>query len=205
MIIDDHTLIRESCSCMLNMQDNFEVIAVPEPGEHVIEIVRQKRPDIILLDINMGAYNGFDMIILLRKVSPLSKIIGLSMHSQPIYAKRMIKLGARGYLTKNSPATEIIRAINQVYKGETYLCNEIKDILSEKVMSNDSEEVSINILSERETQILKLLKDGKSSKGIAEDLNISSRTVEVHRHHILKKLKMKNTVSAISFYNHYVN
>ncbi len=203
MIVDDHALIRETCSHLLNQQENFEVIAATGDSEQVIETARDKRPDIILLDINMAPVNGFDMVSLLRKNSPLTKIIGLSMHSQPVYAKKMIRLGAKGYLTKNSPATEMIEAITQVNKGNIYLCNEVKNILSEQVLDQAQDKIDINVLSEREIEILRLLKDGQSSKEIAVDLKISSRTVEVHRHHILKKLKMKNTVSAITYFNSY--
>jgi DNA-binding NarL/FixJ family response regulator len=203
LLIDDHILIRETFSYLLNQQNNFEAIAAPGNPEEIVEMARQMRPDIILLDINMTPVNGFDMLSLLRKNTPLSKIIGLSTHSQPVYAKKMIRLGAKGYMTKNSPATEIIQAILQVSSGEIYLCKEVKDILADQVLNNDSENTDINALSEREIQVLKLLKAGQTSREIATELEISNRTVEVHRHHILKKLKMKNTVSAISYFNYH--
>jgi two-component system invasion response regulator UvrY len=201
MIVDDHALIRETCGNLLNTQENFEVIVATGDSTHIIDIAREKRPDIILLDINMSPVNGFDMIKLFRKNSPLTNIIGLSMHSQPAYAKKMIKLGAKGYLTKNSSSAELIEAIMQVSQGNTYVCSEVKNILSEQVLGDEPDKVDINMLSGRELEILKLLKNGKSSKEIAADLNISSRTVEVHRHHILKKLNLKNTVSVISYFH----
>jgi two-component system, NarL family, invasion response regulator UvrY len=201
MLVDDHTLIRETCTHLLNLQENFEVIASTGDSEQGVELARQKRPDIILLDINMAPVNGFEMINLIRKNSPLSRVIALSMHSQPVYVKKMMKLGAKGYLTKNSPVTEMVEAINVVSRGGLYLCNEIKNLLSEQVLYGDPDKVDINVLSEREIQILRILKQGLSSKEIAAELQISTRTVEVHRHHILKKLKMKNTVSAITYFN----
>jgi DNA-binding NarL/FixJ family response regulator len=113
----------------------------------------------------------------------------------------MLRLGAKGYLTKNSSGAEMAEAIRQVYAGNIFICSEVKNILSEQIFSGGENKVDINLLSERELEIIGFLKNGQSSKQIAGELNISSKTVEVHRHHILKKLKLKNTVSVISYLN----
>jgi two-component system invasion response regulator UvrY len=201
MIVDDHALIRETCSHLLNLQPNLEVVAVTGDSEQSVEMVRNKRPDIILLDINMESVNGFDLVSLFRRNSPLSKVIALSTNVQPVFVKKVIRLGARGYLTKNSPVSEMIQAINDVSSGSNYLPNEIKNILSEDALDEDPDKIDINSLSERELQVMKLLKRGLSSRDIAAELTITTRTVEVHRHHILKKLKMKNTIAAIAYFN----
>jgi len=203
MIVDDHSLIREAFRCMLQQQDNFDVVATTGDSELVIELAREKRPDILLLDINLGPSSGFDIIKLLRKNSPLTKIIGLSMHSLTTYVKKMLKMGARGYVTKNSTLAEMTEAINQVHAGNIYICNEVKNILSNQTFSDEEDKGDINALSDREIQVIKFLKDGQSSKEIAGELKISSKTVEVHRHHILKKLKLKNTASVVSYMNSY--
>jgi DNA-binding NarL/FixJ family response regulator len=203
MIVDDHSLIREAFSCMLKQQENFDVVAITGDSERVVELAREKRPDILLLDINMTPCNGFDMIKILRKNSPLTKIIGLSMHALPSYAKKMIRLGARGYLTKNSAATEMTEAISQVHAGNTFICTEVKNILSDQAFSGEEDKADINVLSGREIEVVKFLKKGQSSKEIAGELKISCKTVEVHRHHILKKLKLKNTASVVSYLNTY--
>lgn len=203
MIVDDHSLIREAFSCMLQQQENFDVVATASGSEQVIEIAREKRPDILLLDINMTPVSGFDIVKMLRKNSPLTKIIGLSMHTLTTYVKKMLRLGARGYVTKNSTLTEMAEAINQVYTGNIYICNEIKNILSSQTFNDEEDKGDINTLSDREIQVIKHLKHGQSSKQIAGELKISSKTVEVHRHHILKKLKLKNTASVVSYMNSY--
>ncbi len=203
MIVDDHRLIREAFGCMLRQQENFDVVAATGNCEQAIEIAREQRPDILLLDINMTPLSGFDMIKLLRKNAPLTKIIGLSMHSLTTYVKKMLKMGAKGYLTKNSTAVEVTEAINQVYAGNTFICNEVKNILSGEILSDDDDKADINVLSDREIQVIKFLKYGQSSKQIAGELKISSKTVEVHRHHILKKLKLKNTASVVNYLNSY--
>jgi len=201
MIVDDHTLIRETWSFLLGKNENFEVVAECGEGERAIELARDKRPDIVLLDINMAPMSGFDVLKMIRKFSPGSKIIGVSMHSQPAYAKKMLRLGAKGYVTKNSPRQEMLEAISEVSNNQIYICQEVKNILSEQMLNGDQTNPDINNLSDREMQIVRALKEGLSSKEIASELNISLKTVEVHRHNILKKLKLKNTVSLINFIN----
>jgi DNA-binding NarL/FixJ family response regulator len=201
MIVDDHTLIRETWSFLLGKNENFEVVAECGDGERAIELARDKRPDIVLLDINMAPMSGFDVLKMIRKFSPGSKIIGVSMHSQPAYAKKMLRLGAKGYVTKNSPRQEMLEAIAEVSNNQIYICQEVKNILSEQMLNGDQMNPDINNLSDREMQIVRALKEGLSSKEIASSLNISLKTVEVHRHNILKKLKLKNTVSLINFIN----
>jgi two-component system invasion response regulator UvrY len=201
MIVDDHTLIRETWSFLLGKNENFDVVAECGDGERAIELARDKRPDVVLLDINMAPMSGFDVLKMIRKYSPGSKIIGVSMHSQPAYAKKMLRLGAKGYVTKNSPRQEMLEAIAEVSKNQVYVCQEVKNILSDQMLNGDQVNPDINNLSDREMQIVRALKEGLSSKEIASELSISLKTVEVHRHNILKKLKLKNTVSLINFIN----
>jgi len=201
MIVDDHTLIRETWSFLLGKNENFVVVAECGDGERAIELARDKRPDVVLLDINMAPMSGFDVLKMIRKYSPGSKIIGVSMHSQPAYAKKMLRLGAKGYVTKNSPRQEMLEAISEVCNNHIFICQEVKNILSDQLLNNDQVNPDINNLSDREMQIVRALKEGMSSKEIASELSISLKTVEVHRHNILKKLKLKNTVSLINFIN----
>lgn len=201
MIVDDHTLIRETWSFLLGRNEGFDVIAEVGDGQRAIEIARDKRPNIVLLDINMSPLNGFDIIKMIRKLSPGSKVIAVSMHSQPAYAKKMLRLGARGYVTKNSPRQEMLDAINEVYNGQLYICQEVKNILSDQVLNEEENNTGLNQLSEREIEVINLIRDGLSSKEIADKLKLSIKTVEVHRHNILKKLRVKNTASLINYIN----
>jgi DNA-binding NarL/FixJ family response regulator len=116
--------------------------------------------------------------------------------------QKMLQIGARGYVTKNSSREEMIAAILEVYDGKKYICEEIRTIISDQLLDENGKAVpSINNLTEREIQIINLIKGGKSSKEIAIHLNISLKTVEVHRHNILKKLKLKNSASLVNFIN----
>jgi DNA-binding NarL/FixJ family response regulator len=201
LIADDHKLIRETWTYILNSDERFQVIAECGDSEQAVELAKQKRPNIILMDINMTPFSGFEATEQIRKVSPGSKIIGVSMHSQPAYAKKMLQVGAKGYVTKNSSKEEMFTAITEVYRGNKYVCDEIKTIISDQLLDENQDLPSINSLTEREIQIINHIREGMSSKEIASKLEISLKTVEVHRHNILKKLKLKNSASLVNFIN----
>src|SRR5882724_3291095 len=201
LIADDHKLIRETWSYILNNDPRFKVVAACANGEEAVELAKEKHPGIILMDINMTPFSGLEATKQIRKIIPDSKIIGVTMHSQPAYAKKMLQIGARGYVTKNSSKEEMIKAILEVYQGNKYVCEEIRNILSDQSLEEKQDSPSINTLTEREMQIINLIKQGFSSKEIAGSLEISLKTVEVHRHNILKKLKLKNSASLVNFIN----
>ena len=205
LIADDHKLIRETWSYILNSDSRFQVIAECGDSEQAVEVTKQKRPHIVLMDINILPISGFEATERIRKVSPNTKVIGVSMHSQPAYAKKMLQIGAKGYVTKNSSKEEMIKAILEVNEGSKYICEEIKNNISELVLEENKDMPNVNALTEREIQIINLIKEGQSSKEIASTLNISLKTVEVHRHNVLKKLKLKNSASLVNFINQSTN
>jgi DNA-binding NarL/FixJ family response regulator len=202
LLVDDHKLIRDSWSFILNSDPRFTVIGETSSGEEAIEIARKKRPDIILMDVNMSPVNGFDATKQIHKISPESRIIAVSMHTMPAYAKRMLQLGAMGYVTKNSSKEEMITAIVEVNKGHKYVCQEVKAIVADQELEESADKgADMNNLSRRELDIIKLIKEGLSSREIALQLDISLKTVEVHRYNVLKKLKLKNTASLVNYIN----
>jgi len=202
LLVDDHKLIRDSWCYILNNDPRFQVIGDKGDGDEAIEFARIKKPQIVLMDVNMTPVNGFDATRQIRKYSPGSKVIGISMYCMPAYAKRMLQMGAMGYVTKNSSKDEMFEAIMEVNNGKKYVCDEVKDILAQHELE-DEEGVhpDLNVLSRREMDIIRLIKEGMSSKKIASQLDISLKTVEVHRYNILKKLGLKNTASLVNFIN----
>jgi DNA-binding NarL/FixJ family response regulator len=201
LLVDDHKLIRDSWSFILNSDNRFTVIGETDSGKDAVEIAKTLRPDIVLMDVNMSPVNGFDATEQVIKYSPDSRIIAVSMHSMPAYAKRMMQLGAMGYVTKNSSKDEMIKAIIEVNNGKKYICEEVKNILAQKELEEETLPSDMNKLSRREIDIVNLIKKGLSSKEIALQLNISLKTVEVHRYNILKKLKLKNSAALVNFIN----
>jgi DNA-binding NarL/FixJ family response regulator len=201
LIVDDHRLIRDTWKYMLELDDRFEVLADTGDPEYAVELVQQLRPQIVLMDINMTPINGFEATERIRKIAPSAQVIGISMYAQPAYAKKMLQLGARGYVTKNSSREELLRAILEVSNGNKFICDEIKNNISEMVLEESKDLPNVNALTEREIEIINLIREGFSSREIAARLNISLKTVEVHRHNVLKKLKLKNAASLVNFIN----
>lgn len=201
LIADDHTLVRETWSFILNTDSRFTVVAESGSGEDAVEQAKQLRPNVVIMDINLPGINGIEATQLIRKCSPNSKILGVSLHTQPTYARKMIQKGAMGYVTKNSSREEMFKAILEIQDGKKYICEEIKNILSEQVISGDDQSTGLNSLSQREIEIIAFIKRGHSSKEIADELAISVKTVEVHRYNILKKLNLKNAAALVNFIN----
>ena len=201
LIVEDHTLMRENLTLFLNSNEAFEVVGSTGSGDEAVDLVKTLSPDIVLMDINLIDTTGVEVTGLIKCVSPTTKIIGLSMHQHPAYAKAMIQKGAMGYITKNASQTEICTAITQVYEGQKYLSNEIKNKIADQMMHTEDAEQGIQSLSKREMEIIKLIKNGDTSKEIAEKLFISNRTAEVHRYNILKKLNLKNSAALVSYIN----
>lgn len=195
VIIEDHLLIREMWSAFLT-NNSFTVTG--ESGEFTegLEQVKLSRPDFVLLDINLNSQNGIDMIPYIRKHSPGTNVIIVSMHTQPAIVRTAFRLGAKGYITKNSSGQEILNAVKCIQNGENYLCDEIQYLRNN---STDENLNGLELLSLREIEIVKLIKAGNATKEIAEKLFISPRTVETHRANILKKLKLHNTAALLAF------
>lgn len=201
LLVDDHKLIRESWDIVLSTDPRFEVIGETSDVQLAVEMATARHPQIILMDINMSPINGFEATKLMLKHSPQSQVIGISMHSMPAYARRMFQVGAKGYVTKNSSKDELFRAIEEVLAGNKYICEEIKNIVAHQELDEESEYPDMNLLSKREIEVVTHIKQGLSSKEIAQRLEISLKTVEVHRYNILKKLKLKNTAALVNFIN----
>ncbi|MBM3921657.1 MAG: response regulator transcription factor [Sphingomonadales bacterium] len=201
LLVDDHKLIRESWNLLLSSDDRFEIVGETSDVEQATAVAASRKPQVVLMDINMTPVNGFEATKQVLKQSPHSQVIGVSMHSMPAYARRMFQVGARGYVTKNSSKDELFQAIEEVVAGNKYICEEIKNILAHQELDEDSEYPDMNSLSKREIEVVSQIRQGFSSKEIAQRLEISFKTVEVHRYNILKKLKLKNTAALVNFIN----
>lgn len=200
LIADDHKLIRETWTYILNRDSRFKVIGSCANSEEAVQMTKQKHPNVVLMDINMVPFSGIEATRQIKEASPETQVIGVTMHSQPAYAKKMLQFGALGYVTKNSSREEMINAILEVSQGNKYVCEEMMELINES--STDPAALSaINTLTEREMDVINLIRQGNSSKDISAKLDISIKTVEVHRHNILKKLKLKNAASLIHFMN----
>lgn len=201
LITEDHTLVREACAMLLDADPRFQVIAKTGSAEATLEIVGELKPDVLLMDINLPGMNGIDAIPLVRQVSPATRILGVSMHTQLSLVRKMMREGATGYITKGSSGDEIRSAIVEVYSGRKYICESIRNSIANTVVATDDQQVAFESLSTREIEIIDFVKRGYSSKEISESIGISFKTVEAHRYNILKKLKLKNTPALVNYIN----
>src|SRR6476469_3355780 len=201
MIVDDHKLVREAWTMILNDDPRFEVIADCPNAESAIMEVKELRPDVVIMDVNMPGMNGVEAIPFIRKFSPISKILGVSCYTFPDIARKMIIAGASGYVTKNSSKQEMFDAIEEIMEGKKYLCKEIKTLIEQRLNGGDDPKVRLSALSVREIEIISAVRKGLTSKEIAEEFKLAVKTVEIHRYKILKKLKLNNTAELVDFFN----
>ena len=200
IIADDHLLIAETWATLINLDPEFEVVKVYDNTKTTIDEITEIRPDVAILDININPFSGIEATTMIKKLAPGTKIIGVSMHNQPSFAKKMIRNGATGYVTKNSSKLEMYDAIRSVMKGEKFICAEIQRNITNQLLVEE-EDNKLSKLTEREIEIIKLIKNGSTNKEIAETLFLSPRTVETHRARILKKLGLKNSLSLVKYIN----
>ena len=202
LIADDHKITREGLCSMLEKEDDMEVVAEAEDGRSAVKLVHQTKPDVIIMDVSMPDLNG---IVACRQVlaeSDKVKVIGLSMHSDTLFIAEMLKSGASGYLLKDCAFEELARAIRAVHEGNSYLSPGISGVVIDDYLHRLSKEKITNssdVLTERETEILQLLAEGKSTKQIALKLHMSVKTVETHRRQIMNKLDI-HTVAELTKY-----
>jgi DNA-binding NarL/FixJ family response regulator len=200
IIADDHLLIAETWATLINMDPDFEVVKVYDNTKTMIDEITVMKPDIAILDININPFSGIEATKMIKKLAPGTRIIGVSMHNQPSFAKKMIRNGAMGYVTKNSTKIEMYDAIRAAMKGDKYICAEIQKNITNQMLVDDDDN-KLSKLTEREIEIIKLIKNGSTNKEIAEQLFLSPRTVETHRARILKKLDLKNSLSLVKYIN----
>lgn len=200
VIADDHLLIAETWATLINMDPDFEVVRVFDNTQTLVEEISEIKPDIAILDININPFSGIEATKMIRRLAPGTKIIGVSMHNQPSFAKKMMRNGAMGYVTKSSNKNEMYEAIRSVMRGEKFICAEIQRNITNQVLMDDDDN-KLSRLTEREIEIIKFIKNGSTNKEIAEKLFLSPRTVETHRARILKKLDLKNSLSLVKYIN----
>jgi len=201
VIVEDHTIIREGLRSLLSTANDFDVVAEAEDGRAGIQYAEKLKPDLVLTDLSMPRMDGMDMIETIKRKSPDTKIIALTVHRGEEYVLATLKAGADGYVLKEASYGELIMAIRSVLKGRHYLSPEISGTLIEGYLDGKKSKKPLSfreILTRREREILKLIAEGYTNKEIADSLYISVHTVETHRHHIMEKLNVHSTAGLIA-------
>jgi two-component system nitrate/nitrite response regulator NarL len=202
VLADDHELVRDGIKSLLENEEDFKVVAEASDGREALKIIAKEQPDLLIVDIRMPIMNGIEVVKILTKDFPKIKKLVLSMHDSEEYVVESIESGADGYLLKGSNKAEFLKALHSIAAGGKYFSGDISEIIidnfvkgkaktSQKPLSTPEE---ISMLTNREKQILELILEGKGNNEIAEALEISRRTAEVHRFNLMKKLNVKNLI-----------
>ncbi|MBY7949750.1 response regulator transcription factor [Vibrio fluvialis] len=197
VIVDDHRVVLEGFMARLEMEPEIEVIATASNGLEALEVVKQHRPDVILMDVSMPIMNGIDATRLIKEEVPDVKVLMLTMHDNREYIMKVMQAGAVGYMLKEISAEKMVQAIKTVNLGSTYFCESVTQTLFTQDIIPSAQKP--NPLSRREEAVLKMVAQGHSSKKIASLLNISYRTVETHRQNIKHKLDIHSTAELAQY------
>lgn len=195
LLVDDHRLIREGLSGMLERLTGVEVVGEAENGREALQLVAKHKPDLVIMDVSMPDLNGIQATQRIMQDYPDTKVIGLSMHAEPQLVLGMLKAGASGYLLKNSAFEELAQALEAVSNRGTYLPPAIASIVIEEMhnpASDGEDDVVWSSLTMREREVLQLLAEGRTSESIAEMLHLSVHTVYAHRRNIMQKTNATN-------------
>mgnify|MGYP003640760052 FL=1 len=209
VLADDHVFVRDGIKSLLETEDNIIVVGEATDGQEALDTVESSKPDLLIVDIRMPHFTGIEVVEKLRNQNNPVKIIVLSMHESEEYVLKSIKAGADGYLLKGSSKEEFLKALHTVSNGGKYFSGDISSILIDQLKNTintlDTKQPLADdlVITKREKEILKLLLSGKGNKEIAEALEISKRTAEVHRFNLMKKLKVKNLMELSNKANEY--
>jgi two-component system nitrate/nitrite response regulator NarL len=199
LVVDDHPVVRKGLQSCLSRQDPIKLVGEASDGDEALKKARELAPDVILMDISMPRMNGLAVTETLRKESPNVKVLILSVHSNKEYIFRIIQAGAHGYVSKEAPPQELVRAIECVYGGEPFFSADVaKAALNQFVASGGKKEPFAQLTS-REREVLVLIAEGQSNKEIANKLGIGVRTIETHRERIMRRLDI-HSVAGLTKY-----
>ncbi len=202
LLVEDHHVVRKGLSYLLSLEEDIDIAGEAEDGNEGIKMAKELCPDVVILDITMPNLNGIDAVRRIRRSVPNAKVIILTMHTREQYIRQALREGASGYLLKESTHEELLNAIKSVHKGDVALSPSIsKFVFNEYVKQRDPkrEADSLELLTDRERQILRLIAEGKTNKDIAKCLDISKSTVNIHRTNVMQKLDIHDTVGLVKY------
>jgi len=201
MLVEDHAIIREGLRSLFSSERDFEVVAEAEEGRTALRLAENHRPDLVVTDLSMPQMDGIDLIATLKKQNPKIRVIALTVHRNDEYVLAALKAGADGYILKEANYSELITAARTALRGKHYLSPEISGNLIQVYLEGEKgprKKSPLETLSRREREIVSLIADGQTNKGIADRLCISVKTVETHRYKIMSKLNVHNAAALIT-------
>lgn len=199
MLADDHILIREGLRQLLEFDGSIKVVAEAGDGEECLELLEENKPDVLLLDINMPKKNGIEVLKNIKERNIQIKVLILTVHNEIEYLMKAVEIGVDGYIMKDSDLDELKNAITTVISGENYIQPKLIPALNKKLVSMDNDKEKIELLTDRELEVLILVAKGMFNKEIGITLDISERTVKNHLSNIFKKIEVSDRTQAAVF------
>lgn len=196
ILADDHQIFRQGLKALLE-RDNLEIVGEASDGYEAVRLARDLRPDAAVLDFSMPLLNGMEAAREIRRVSPHTRTVLLTMHTEDHYVLEAIRAGITGYVVKTAAAADLVRAIQEVLRGHMYLSPGISRVLADAYLAGSDPQV--DPLTSRERQVLQLVAEGKTTKEIAHLLGVSGKTVETHRTRMMDKLGIHNTAGLVRY------
>lgn len=197
LLADDHAVVRQGFKMILGAEADMEIVGEAGNGREALELAEKWKPDVVVMDVAMPELNGIEATRRMTGSLPHTRVIALSMHKDSVYVREVLRAGARGYLLKDSGASDLVSAVRAVANGEGYL----SPAVSNAVLDDYRKHVTnpIDLLSSREREVLQMLAEGKTNKEIAGVLNLSVYTVDAHRGHIMEKLNLHSISDLVRF------
>jgi DNA-binding NarL/FixJ family response regulator len=199
LIADDHGVVAEGLRHLVSANPDMEVIGLAEDGREAVRAALEAVPDVVLMDHAMPVLNGTEATRLIRERLPHTRVIMLSMYSDPVHVYRALQAGATGYIVKKSVAKEVVDAIQAVHRGGRYLSKQLAEVIADPVVDRSAPEDPLDRISSRERQVLQLLAEGHSVAEIAATLALSPKTVETYRARMMEKLGIFDLAGLVRF------
>lgn len=197
IIADDHEIVLEGIASLVNPKDGIQVVGEAKNGHEVLQILGEKEADLVVLDIEMPGMDGIETTKIIRKQFPRVKILMLTMYNDINFIRKLIEIGANGYILKNKGKEELVYAVQAIYKGEEYYGDEVsKTLISSMKIKEVVDEIK---LTKREVDVLKLIANGDTTRIISEKLYIAHSTVETHRRNLIEKTGAGNSKGLVKF------
>lgn len=199
MIADDHSMVREGITNLLELDENISVVGFAGDGFECLKKLSELKPDVLLLDINMPNMNGIEVLKELKNRNSKVKVIMLTIHNEGEYILKAVEIGCAGYVLKDSDSSMLKKAVYTVYLGESFIQPDLIPILNQRLLNKEEKDEQLEKLTKREIEVLILLSEGLFNKEIAYKLNISERTVKNHISNIFKKIDVSDRTQAAVF------